>query len=49
VQLPKTTVSLEARQAEQVLRLLDRLDDLDDVQRVSSNADFPDEVLAAYA
>jgi YebC/PmpR family DNA-binding regulatory protein len=48
-QLPKTTVALEPRQAEQVLRLLDRLDDLDDVQRVSSNADFPDEVLAAYA
>jgi YebC/PmpR family DNA-binding regulatory protein len=48
-QLPKTTIALEPRQAEQVLRLLDRLDDLDDVQRVSSNADFPDEVLAAYA
>ena len=47
--MPKTTVSLDARQAEQVLRLLDKLDELDDVQRVSSNADFPEEVLAAYA
>ena len=31
------------------LRLLDNLDDLDDVQRVASNADFPEEALAAYA
>ena len=48
-QVPKSTVRLEARQAEQALRLLDRLDELDDVQRISSNADFPEEVLAAYA
>ncbi|MDZ4278496.1 MAG: YebC/PmpR family DNA-binding transcriptional regulator [Dehalococcoidia bacterium] len=47
--LPKSTVPLDPRKAEQVLRLLDRLDELDDVQRVSSNADFPEEVLAAYA
>ncbi len=47
--VPKSTVTLEPRQAAQVLRLLDQLDELDDVQRVSSNADFPEEVLAAYA
>jgi YebC/PmpR family DNA-binding regulatory protein len=47
--VPKSTVTLDAHQATQLLRLLDRLDELDDVQRVSSNADFPDEVLAAYA
>jgi YebC/PmpR family DNA-binding regulatory protein len=47
--VPKSTVPLDTRQAEQVLRLLEKLDELDDVQRVSSNADFPDEVLAAYA
>jgi YebC/PmpR family DNA-binding regulatory protein len=47
--VPKNTVPLDVRKAEQVLRLLDKLDELDDVQRVSSNADFPDEVLAAYA
>jgi YebC/PmpR family DNA-binding regulatory protein len=46
--VPKSTVTLDARQAEQVLRLLDRLDELDDVQRVSSNADFPEEILASY-
>jgi YebC/PmpR family DNA-binding regulatory protein len=48
-QVPKTTIQLEPSQAEQVLRLLDKLDELDDVQRVTSNADFPEEVLAAYA
>ena len=48
-QVPKNTIALDARHAEQTLRLLDKLDELDDVQSVSSNADFPDEVLAAYA
>jgi YebC/PmpR family DNA-binding regulatory protein len=48
-QVPKSTIALDKRQAEQALRLLDALDSLDDVQRVASNADFPDEVLAAYA
>ncbi len=48
-QAPKTTVPLDARQAAQVLRLLDKLDELDDVQRVATNADFPEEALAAYA
>jgi YebC/PmpR family DNA-binding regulatory protein len=48
-QLPKSTVTLDAHQATQVLRLLDKLDELDDVQHVSSNADFPEDVLAAYA
>jgi YebC/PmpR family DNA-binding regulatory protein len=48
-QVPKSTVTLDARQAEQTLRLLDTLESHDDVQRVSSNADFPEEVLAAYA
>jgi YebC/PmpR family DNA-binding regulatory protein len=43
----KSLVTLDEHQASAVLRLLDRLDDLDDVQRVSSNADFPSEVLAA--
>jgi YebC/PmpR family DNA-binding regulatory protein len=46
--VPNQTVPLEDKEALQTLRLLDRLEDLDDVQRVYSNADFPDEVLAAY-
>jgi YebC/PmpR family DNA-binding regulatory protein len=46
--VPSTTVPLEDKEALQALRLLDRLEDLDDVQRVYSNADFPDAVLAEY-
>ena len=47
--VPNQTISLEDKDALQTLRLLDRLEDLDDVQRVYSNADFPDEVLASYS
>lgn len=47
--VPTVTVALEEKDALQALRLLDRLEDLDDVQRVYSNADFPDEVLASYS
>jgi YebC/PmpR family DNA-binding regulatory protein len=46
--VPTTTVPLQEKEALQTLKLLDRLEDLDDVQKVYSNADFPDEVLAAY-
>jgi YebC/PmpR family DNA-binding regulatory protein len=47
--LPKSTISLDEKQALQVLKLLDTLEELDDVQRVYSNGDFPDEVLMEYA
>jgi YebC/PmpR family DNA-binding regulatory protein len=46
---PKTTVSLDEDSAVKALRLLEQLEDHDDVQRVYSNADFPDSVLATYA
>ena len=46
--LPTNTITLEPKEALQTLRLLDRLEELDDVQRVFSNADFPDEVLEEY-
>ena len=46
--MPKTTVSLSVKEAEQALRLLDSLEELLDVQKVYSNADFPDEVLEKY-
>jgi len=49
MKVPKNSVPLDEHQARQVLRLLDLLDELDDIQRVSSNADFPEDVLAAYA
>jgi YebC/PmpR family DNA-binding regulatory protein len=48
-QVAKNTIEIDADKAGQALRLLDNLDDLDDVQRVASNADFPEEALAAYA
>jgi YebC/PmpR family DNA-binding regulatory protein len=47
--LPKNTITLDDKSAGQVLRLLDTLEDLDDVQKVFSNADFPDSVLMEYA
>jgi YebC/PmpR family DNA-binding regulatory protein len=46
--VPSTTVQLDEHQAVQTLRLLEKLEDLDDVQKVYSNADFPDSVLASY-
>lgn len=47
--VPRTPMHIDGAEAAQVLRLLDRLEELDDVQRVYSNAEFPDEVLAAYS
>ena len=41
-----TSTSLARNDAEKMLRLLDGLEDLDDVQKVYSNADISDEVLA---
>ena len=46
--VPKTTIALGDREAEQTLRLLDVLEDLDDIQRAYTNADFPPEVLDRY-
>lgn len=46
--VPQNTVALDAKDAVRTLRLLDQLEELDDVQRVYSNADFPDHVLAEY-
>jgi YebC/PmpR family DNA-binding regulatory protein len=46
--VPKNTITLDETTARQALRLLDQLEELDDVQKVFSNADFPDEVLEQY-
>ncbi len=43
--LPKSTVPLIGKEAQQVLRFMDALEDHDDVQRVYANFDIPDEVL----
>jgi YebC/PmpR family DNA-binding regulatory protein len=45
---PKATQLLENKQAKQTLKLMDRLEELDDIQRVYTNADFPEEVLSEY-
>ena len=46
--LPKNLVTLDQNTAKRTLRLLDQLEELEDVQRVYSNGDFPEEVLAEY-
>ena len=46
--VPNSTVMLDQKAALSTLRLLDRLEELDDVQRVFTNADFPDEALEHY-
>jgi YebC/PmpR family DNA-binding regulatory protein len=47
--VPKTMVKLDEKSALQALKLLDKLEELDEVQRVYTNADFPDEVLSKYS
>ena len=47
--LPQSTVTIEGKQAEQVIRLMEALDDQDDVRRAYANFDIPDEVMAALA
>lgn len=47
--IAKISIAVETREAEQVIRLLEKLEDLDDVQKVYSNAEFSDEVLAAVS
>ena len=43
--IPKNTVRLEGKEAEQLLKLLDELEECDDVQGVYANFDIPDEIL----
>jgi YebC/PmpR family DNA-binding regulatory protein len=44
--IPKNEVTVAGRDAEKLLKLLDMLDDLDDVQKVHTNADIDEAVLA---
>ena len=46
--VPKTTVMLGDREAEQTLKLLDALEELADIQKAYTSADFPPEVLSKY-
>jgi YebC/PmpR family DNA-binding regulatory protein len=45
--VPRTTVKVEGKQAEQMIKLLDALEDLDDVSKVFSNFDIDASQLAA--
>jgi YebC/PmpR family DNA-binding regulatory protein len=47
--IPKGTVRLEDKQAEQMLRLMEALEDCDDVQNVYANFDIPDQVMEAMS
>lgn len=47
--LPQTYINLSGKEAEQMYKLMDALDDNDDVQRVYTNADIPEEVIAEFA
>jgi YebC/PmpR family DNA-binding regulatory protein len=47
--IAKQSVELDPAKARQNLRLVELLEDLDDVQRVTSNLDIPEEVLAEVA
>ncbi|MCD6321168.1 YebC/PmpR family DNA-binding transcriptional regulator, partial [Candidatus Bipolaricaulota bacterium] len=49
VMVPKTTVRVEGKEAEQLLKLLEALDDQEDVQEVVANFDMPEEILAKVA
>ena len=47
--LPKSSVRLEGRPAEQMLRLMEELEEHDDVQHVYANFDIPEEIMAAMS
>jgi YebC/PmpR family DNA-binding regulatory protein len=46
--VPKTTVTLDEKQALQNMNLISNLEDLDDVQQVYSNLDITDELMARF-
>ncbi len=45
--LPKSTVKLDGKPAEQMLKLMEELEEHDDVQHVYANFDIPEEIMAA--
>tara|TARA_A100001037_G_scaffold304799_1_gene342825 strand:- start:10024 stop:10782 length:759 start_codon:yes stop_codon:yes gene_type:complete len=47
--VPKTTVMLSDKEAEQTLKLLDALEELEDIQKAYTNADFSEDVLMKYS
>ena len=47
--IPQSQVILEAKEALRTLTLLDQIEELDDVQKVFSNADFPEAALREFS
>ena len=47
--VPKTTIMLSDKEAEQTLKLLYALEELEDIQKAYTNADFSEEVLVKYS
>jgi transcriptional/translational regulatory protein YebC/TACO1 len=45
--VPKSTVKLAGKPAEQMLKLMEELEEHDDVQHVYANFDIPEEIMAA--
>jgi YebC/PmpR family DNA-binding regulatory protein len=43
--IPKNTVKLEGKEAEQMIRLMEQLEDSEDVQKAYANFDIPDAIL----
>jgi transcriptional/translational regulatory protein YebC/TACO1 len=43
--VPKNTVDMDEKHAEQILKLTEELEDHDDVQSVSANFNIPDELM----
>ncbi len=43
--LPKTSTSLEGKEAEQMIRLIEMLEDCEDVQKIYNNADIPADIM----
>lgn len=47
--VPKTTIQLDSKDALAVLKLMERLEELDDVQRVYTNLELSDDLVAEFA
>jgi transcriptional/translational regulatory protein YebC/TACO1 len=47
--LPKNTVRLEGKEAQQMLRLMEAMEEADDVQNVYANFDIPKKVMESLA
>ena len=48
IKISKNMVELEEKAALTTLKLLDKLEEVDEVQNVTSNADFPEDILEKY-